>query len=913
MQASRATTRRGTFIAILAVLAACLPGARAPHVAASRSLDVQGDPAARSPDGVFGVVFGAPRGEVREAGEVTLLFNRPMRAMEVAGPEEAPSPAHIAIEGGGAPPGAWRWLGTSALAFIPEGHLANATSYVVTVPAGTHALSGETLEAPFSMAFSTPHPQVVDLQPYDGDTHLVPATTFEARFDQSVDPREVERVTSLVAGKDRRIAVHASRPEPQNAKLVKLTPATPLPLATPVVLTLGASLRGTEGPMPMGADKVATMSTYGPLTVVSLSCGNSAAKCPPGAGLELELSNAVSLEQVRSHVTVTPQEPMDWAPTEAGENKSSDYLVPVRLRAGRTYRVTVSAGMRDEYGQTLARDVTENVEVGDLPPTLAVGLSGTVIEAQPAKIHQVPVTTVNLGDYELAARALGESDIAELVAGSEPDGPWQHVAPHAGRNDGAVRNVAVEPLLAAHGGRGAFFIGARWDSGRPGHPNPHSEIHVGNVTDLGLTARMSRFGSLVWVTRLSDGKAVANATISVLDRSSTIFTATTGTDGVATIPEAGVQVPADAEGTVDEHRVVVARLGDDWTWRRVGDVFRWGGDGIWVAPSGGLGPVGMIFADRGVYRPGEKVKLQTIARMATAHSTETPAGRTLVVEASDAQGETIGTQQVELDAFGEASTELEIPATAHLGPASIHAEMLGSDGSRESVASTSVQLAAYKAAEFKVTVDSPAGVWTHGDEGRFEVRGDYLFGAPMAGATVRWSMTRGAGWFSPPGADQLVTDDSAFARDLTDTSPRGARFQDGTGALDPKGAFATRASLSLPGQVGPEVVTYEAEVEDVSRQTVTARATMLVHPAAFYVALTSPTDWFVNAGDSIKVGVATIDPSAESDARGWPCTWTLSSAPGRACSNRPENRPDTGTRSPSTRSCGRVTCGRPPT
>ena len=856
-------------VVVLAVLAACLPGARAPHVTATRSLDVQGDPAAHPTDGAFAVAFGSPEGPVREASEVTLLFNRPMRPLEVAGQEEEASPAHITIEGGPAPRGSWRWLGTSALVFAPEGHLPDATSYVTTVPAGTRALSGEALAAPFTMAFSTPRPRVVDLQPADGNTQLVPGQTFEARFDQSVDLREVERVATLVLGNGRRIALRATRPQPQNAKLVKLTPATPLPLATPVVLTLAGSLRGTEGPLPMGADKVANMATYGPLGV-SISCDeNQAGKCAPGGGLSIDASNAVTLAQVRAHVSLSPQEALSWAPAEAGENTRLDYSVPVRLRAGRRYRVTVTAGLRDQYGQTLDRDVTRDLDVGDLPPMLSMGISGTVIEAQPGKTHQVPVTSVNLASYELAARALDERDVARMLAPSRsarvedlPASSWQRVAPSATRNAGALKNMAVEPLLADHGGRGAFVLAARWDAGRDGRPAPRQELHIGNVTDLGLTAKMSRFGSLVWVTRLSDGKAVAGASVSVVDESATIFTAQTDADGIAVIPSAAYR-PADEQGTIDEGRIVVARVGDDWTWRRVGDVFRWGGDGAWVSPSGGLGPIGMLIADRGVYRPGETVKLQAIARMATARSTETPAGRTVVLEASDAQGEAIGDARITLDAFGEASADLALPPTAHLGLASIRASMVNADGAEENVASTSVQLAAYKAAEFKVAVDSPARTWTHGDEGRFDLHGDYLFGAPMAGATVRWSVTRGVGWFSPPGADDLIVDDSAFARDLPDSSPRAARFESGTGALDAKGAYSAHASLALAGQVGTEVVTFEAEVQDVSRQTVAASETLLVHPAAFYVGLVRPTDWFVTAGDSIKVVAAAVEPGGK--------------------------------------------------
>ena len=86
---------------------------------------------------------------------------------------------------------------------------------------------------------------------------------------------------------------------------------------------------------------------------------------------------------------------------------------------------------------------------------------------------------------------------------------------------------------------------------------------------------------------------------------------------------------------------------------------------------------------------------------------------------------------------------------------------------RNSDSSTTVQLAAYKASEFKASVDAASPAWTHGDEGRFEVHGDYLFGAPMAGAKVHWTVSRGRAWFTPPGAEDFAVDDERVRADLT--------------------------------------------------------------------------------------------------------------------------------------------------
>jgi hypothetical protein len=798
---------------------------------------------------------------------VTVVFNRPMRPLEVAGAESAP-PARLVVRGTStAPPGSWRWMGTNALVFAPQGRLPDATEYVLTVPAGTRSLAGEALERPYESTFSTPRPNVerLDFDPPVANDALVPEETFAARFNQAVEPREVERVAALRVGEGkqaRRVALRASRPDPKNAKLVKLVPASPLPLASKVSLVLDASLHGTDGPLPMKEARTFDLATYGPLAVKQVHCWDArAGRCRPGVSFEVELSNQVSFAELRSHVRIAPPVPMQWSKTRADEEKDSSFTVPAALRAGTAYRVTVTAGMRDEHGQTLARDVSVPLDVDDLDPSVIVGLTGTVLEAATIKGRAVPVTAVNEATYALASGPLDPHEVADLEAPPEgyeksehlfarvsawPGMHVEHVTPGAGRNVATAKRVPIEPLLGA-AGHGAFLLATE------------SELRVGNVTDLAITAKMSRFGSLVWVTRLSDGQPVAGATVSVGDKVDTVFETRTDPDGLAVIP-ADKYSPADADGTTDGHHLVYARLGDDWTWRRVGDVFRWGGDGAWVDASGGLQPLGMLFTDRGVYRPGETVELEAIFRLPRPRGTETPAGRLLTLHASDAEGEALFDGKATLDDFGVTAVHVPLPAAAHLGEARIEAKMEGEKGDAVGV---TVQLAAYKASEFKVTVDAGAPSWLRGAEGSFDVHGDYLFGAPMAGAKVRWNVTRARTSFTPPGADDFVVNDDAYEAELESRSPRAGKFQSGEGALDAHGAFAAKVPLALEGQHGTEVVTLEAEVEDVSRQTAASRASGLVHPAAFYVALKRPKDWFVAKGDAVHADVAAVEPAGK--------------------------------------------------
>ena len=192
-------------VLVVAVVASCLPG-KAPKVSAGRTLELgAGDPSGASASGAakpFAVVFGGPRGETDDPSEITIVFNRPMRPLELASDtaETAP-PASFAVDGSGAAPkGAWRWMGTSALVFAPETRLPRATGFTVTVPAGTRALDGSALGEAYTFAFTTPGPKVVGSTPDAGEDHVVPTAAFELRFNQPVDPKEVERATRLLVG-----------------------------------------------------------------------------------------------------------------------------------------------------------------------------------------------------------------------------------------------------------------------------------------------------------------------------------------------------------------------------------------------------------------------------------------------------------------------------------------------------------------------------------------------------------------------------------------------------------------------------------------------------------------------------------------------------------------------------------------
>jgi uncharacterized protein YfaS (alpha-2-macroglobulin family) len=861
----------------LFVLASCLPGARAPQVSATRTLDLGaaegGGDVSKRP---FAVVFAGPRGKTDDPSEVTIVFNRPMRPLDLAGEEASPPASIVIAKTTTAPKGAWRWMGTSALIFAPEPRLARATEYTVTVPVGTKALDGSTLATAYTFDFATPAPKLVRIEPGQGETHLRPQATFELRFNQPVDPKEVQRATKLLLAKgkaERRAAFTATWPKSDTKTLVKITPTAPLPLGTEITLAIDPSLHGMEGPLPIGEERRIEASTYGPLTASGVECstGTPHRKCAAHGYVSVNFSNRVPYKELAAHVRVEGA-PVAWSASH-GEDQLVRYAsLDAKLRPAARYVAVVTAGLKDEYGQVLARDVRMPFETDDEWPSLQIGVEGTTFEAPvgaaKAKARDVPVGAVNVPTYELLTAALDEASLTKLVTSSRgstreryedakriPGAHTELVSLGGAANKMAVRMVHLDSVLEAKKGHGAAVVGARHETVRG---RPFVDARIVALTDLAITAKMSRFGSLVWVTRLSDGKPAAGATVAVRSSARELFATKTDANGLATIP-ADKYTPVNESGSEDGDAVVIARLADDWTWRRVSDALSPWQYAPSTDTSGRLTPMGMLFTDRGIYKTSETIKLKGLFRVPLPKGTATPNGRDVSIEAFDSNDTKFFESTMKLGVFGEVAADIAIPASARLGTIEIRAEI--EDNGRRGTATTTAQLATYRPAEFKVAVETDKPSYVRGEKAAFTVRGDYLFGAPMTGGKVRFTVTRGPGYFAPPSTDGLVLDDDAYAWGLADASPRAGEIQSSEGSLSERGTFGGAALLAMPHQHGPEVVSIEGEVEDVSRQTIAGRTSAIVHPGEFYVAIKPPKEMFVAKGTNLRPEVAAIEPS----------------------------------------------------
>lgn len=146
----------------------------------------------RITDSGLTIVSTAPEGEIAslaEANEIRIVFSEPMVNLGRI-PSEL-NPAFFKIAPAAA--GTFRWSGTTVLIFTPDPKrpLGYATTYQVTIAAGTPAASGRKLARAVTFSFTTPTVRLLETHWYRRGATVNGRMVLLLRFNQPVRPADV--------------------------------------------------------------------------------------------------------------------------------------------------------------------------------------------------------------------------------------------------------------------------------------------------------------------------------------------------------------------------------------------------------------------------------------------------------------------------------------------------------------------------------------------------------------------------------------------------------------------------------------------------------------------------------------------------------------------------------------------------
>ncbi len=837
------------------------------------------------------VVAARPTGSVGGELRPTLTFSKPVMALGAV--EEDAKAAPVAtlepkLEG------EWRWLGSASVEFVPKGLVPYATAFKVKVAPGLVALDGAKLEDPFEFEFHTPEPALQSATPSDRFEWVAPDQRFALVFNQPVKnlaahlklevngaPVALGPIKEISIADERR-AAEKSRAYPRASyeehgfknrqTRYELTPASPLPLHAPLALTVDSGLSGQEGPLTTGSERRLTFRTYGPMKILSAAGCAYPGRCTEGP-LVVRTTNRLDVASLKGRLKTEPAVDIDWDGANVwfpyGETYAEATL-PGRFRPGTRYKMTIAAGALDEFKQAAPAFET-GIQLDDLEPYFTLGAPLAVIESE--RDGTLPAESVNVTTAQAVVWSLTPAELAQELAYSPHEGakePELSASPLdlsldlSGRPN-AVHYRPVELRKALPSGKksGLFLVKATCPQLKD--PNRSKERVLAQVTNLAVHAKLGTKSGLLWVTDLSRGSPVEGARLALLDRAgATKWEGVSDASGLAKVPGLSALFE-ERNGGEPPFALAVAQKGDD-----VGATLSSWFDGI--HPSAfDLTPdwddqepksLGLVFTDRGIYRPGDEVFVKGLARLRRVGDLSRPdPGAQVSITVTSARGEKVHSRTVRLTDFGTFQDKVALGKDVSLGTYQMSAQ-LTAFGHKLSY-SGSFRVEEYRAPQFRVDVSLAQQDYAAQDPLQATVLARYLFGGAMAKAPVKWTASRTSTLFEPKGNEGFHFGVQTWWWNDSEPAPSSEVFGGGEGLADALGAFAVDiGKAEAPGGKTYEYAV-EAEVADVNRQRVANRARFTVHPAAAYAGVRFTSSGFAEEKKPMKLEVVAAAPDGK--------------------------------------------------
>lgn len=338
------------------------------------------------------------------------------------------------------------------------------------------------------------------------------------------------------------------------------------------------------------------------------------------------------------------------------------------------------------------------------------------------------------------------------------------------------------------------------------------------VTRLGLVVKAEPGRTLTYTADLATGEP----------RAARVYVVGRGQQSQATADATGIARLQSPQSNADQS-VVAARFGPDWAFSRL----------FWNSWSLVKNRVYLV-TDRPVYRPGHTVFFKGTAR--SASGLKPLAGRSLEVRVVDSDDSEVLKQKFTTDAYGSFSGELKLGLDASLGDYRIEAEMNGETHN------AGFEVQEFIKPEYQVSVAPGSSTAIQGNKARFTVKGEYLFGGPVAGGKVQWSLLRSPYYRYGEGLPYDFYDDSE--------SVYGDVIQRGEGTLNEKGELVVEVPLER--QDDDYRLSLQVSVTDEARREQQGSASLVAYRAGIVLGLET-SGYVYKTGDTVLLNIRAED------------------------------------------------------
>ncbi len=686
----------------------------------------------------------------------------------------------------------------------------------------------------------------------------------------------------------------AVAPETSVENIVIVTPNSPLPIAEKWVLHVLKGLPNSARSATLGADlayRIGKVEAF-KRTDVSAVVGRDTPR-----EISVTFNEALPENFPANLVSVSPE-----IPGMVFETDGKTLSIKGDFSGQDDYVVSVGKGVESAGGRKLSNPGNQVVKFGRVSPELALPSED---EAQLAKgLRKYAIDTVNISKVKIRIKRLsGKGTVRAFqgyrnYTGNGPD--WKGIEDTAilpyslvpgetlvekeietgvAVDTGKTIEFAWDEILPAGTEFGTLFVDVE---GVPhvqaGSSRKHGAQAIVQLTDLGFGWKFTDGSAMLFAFSCETGKPLPGVKIGTFGEDARKLTSVeTDASGLATVPRGSAV--RHLQATLGEDSYVVAF---DKSLDQVG-LWHFPVKYSWVKQLPETRRA-FLFTERSLYRPGEKVRLKGIVRdqvgNAITQSRKSPA-RVVIVDPKEKE---ILTREVTLSALGSFDLEFVLPEET-TGDHEIRLEFPEDLAVAEKTEDWEIQAALEQSATFSLplkveefrrntfevtqTIDPPA---IGADEISARLTATYYQGQPVAaGKADTFTQITTINPYPERYRDFLFGNHKKedwrywyhyFGYRDSDDDEITSTSLDSELVLSAEGK--TEIPVKLPQSDFPSAreISVGTEVTDSNNQTLTARSSVTVHPAALYAGV-SRVDRLIRVGDETLFRLVVTDTAGK--------------------------------------------------
>ncbi|MBE9145487.1 alpha-2-macroglobulin family protein [Planktothrix mougeotii] len=796
-------------------------------------------------------------------------------------------------------PGEFRFLTPKMVGFQADKALPLATRLQVTLRKGLTDLNQHELDQDIAWTFATEPIKLSNLpgskeQPGSPENPLGlnPQLKFNSNVELDLNSlqehlklisQKINQVipveVKLVESEENKIPIEPNvrfNPAAQPWEYI-VTPKQPLQTATQYQFKITPGLRPAQGNLETQVEISSLVKTYDTLKFISLELpGKASIEGTFGRFVtgnpQLQFNNGIIAESALKNITLKPAPKANIKLIQAYDNNDIITLNPWALEPQTNYTITLGGELEDQFNQKLGKPVTITHKTGDLTPDIFVPSGLNIFPSQ--QDLQLNISTLNLpqSQYQASYNVVQPTDLVYTDSAYPrtegktlllPVEKWATFEASTPKNKIKETPINLREKLGGNTGMLAYGVTAKTTQYQREGQQKWSEPQfygLVQLTNLGVFAQWFPESGLVRVHHLDNGSVAEKVSVDIypsqLEAKSypqpkVCATGTTDEQGMLVLNSQQLQQCMKGKRFAKAPALlVIAKEGKDWAFTRTFSDSGAYGYGIYANwEDQQILSRGVIFSDRQLYKPGEKIALTGIAYSLEQGILKPNKNEsyTVTLENPNKQTQTLG--EYKTNEFATFSVELPLTENQPLGNYIVRAknqngvEILGN-----------FRVAEFKPPNFKVNLNLTQKFAQIGETITANAKSEYLFGSPVAEGLAQYYVTRTATDFSPKGWDNY-----SFGRQWfwPEEKPNvsDSVLQENQ-ALDDQGWGSKTVTVAKDL---PYPMTYRVDVEvtDISNLSVANSQSFIALPSHRLIGLKTP--FIGEAGKALPIDIIVTD------------------------------------------------------